>query len=142
MAAPQTDQDTPTTVELASTPIHLGLGSTAEPLVGFSWSPEYLDAYSERTAGDGADGRMVTMFDQRETWTSWERHPAGAEVVVLLSGRADLIQEIDGEHRRIELHPGEATINPPGVWHTCDVIEPGEALFITPGVGTEHRPRT
>ena len=26
-------------------------------------------------------------------------------------------------------------------WHTADVHEPGSALFITPGRGTEHRPR-
>src|SRR5690349_9931663 len=100
MAAPRTDHDAPTTVELASTPIHLGLGSTAEALVGFSWTPEFLEAYAERTASDGVDGRMVTMFHQDATWTSWERHPAGAEVVVLLTGRADLIQDVDGEHRR------------------------------------------
>ena len=40
------------------------------------------------------------------------------------------------------LGPGPgASINPPGVWHTADVHEPGEALFITPGRGTEHEPR-
>jgi hypothetical protein len=31
-------------------------------------------------------------------------------------------------------------INPPNVWHTARVHEPGRALFITPGRGTEHRP--
>jgi hypothetical protein len=37
--------------------------------------------------------------------------------------------------------PGQATINPKNVWHTVDVIEPGQLLFITPGIGTEHRTR-
>jgi mannose-6-phosphate isomerase-like protein (cupin superfamily) len=60
---------------------------------------------------------------------------------VLLSGRVDLIQRIDGAERRIALGPGQAVINPPGVWHTADVHEPGEALFITPGRGTENEPR-
>jgi len=140
MAAPRTDPDAPA-VDLASTPIHLGLGSTAEPLVGFSWSAEYLTAYGERTASDGDEGRLVTLGRQEASWDSWERHPAGDEVVLLLSGRVDVIQDLDGEHRRTELRPGEAVINPPGVWHTSDVIEPGDALFITPGRGTEHRPR-
>ena len=36
---------------------------------------------------------------------------------------------------------GERVLNPPGVWHTADVHEPGDALFITPGEGTEHKPR-
>jgi hypothetical protein len=27
------------------------------------------------------------------------------------------------------------------VWHTADVHEPGDALFITPGQGTENVPR-
>jgi quercetin dioxygenase-like cupin family protein len=69
------------------------------------------------------------------------RHPAGDEVVVVLCGHQTLIQEIDGEQRRIDLHAGHAVINPRGVWHTADVHEPGSALFITPGQGTEHRPR-
>jgi mannose-6-phosphate isomerase-like protein (cupin superfamily) len=62
-------------------------------------------------------------------------------VVVLLSGRVDVIQEVDGEHRTVALRPGQAMINPRGVWHTADVHEPGQGLFITPGLGTEHRPR-
>ena len=71
----------------------------------------------------------------------WERHPAGDEVVVALSGHQTLIQEVDGRQHRIELHAGQAVINPRGVWHTADIHEPGSALFITPGRGTEHRPR-
>ena len=65
----------------------------------------------------------------------------GEEVVLLLSGRVDLIQRIDGGERRVALGPGQAVVNPPGVWHTADVHEPGDALFITPGRGTEHEPR-
>jgi mannose-6-phosphate isomerase-like protein (cupin superfamily) len=82
------------------------------------------------------------MGRSAESWTTWERHPAGEEVVVLLSGRMDLIQRSDGAERRIHLIPGQAVVNPTGVWHTADVHEPGDALFITPGQGTEHEPRT
>lgn len=128
--------------DLAATHIHLGLGARATPLPDFEWSPEYLAAYQERFAVDGDEGRLVMMGRNDASWTSWERHPAGEEVVVLLSGRVDLVQRIDGGERRVSLRPGEAVVNPPGVWHTADVHEPGDALFITPGRGTEHEPRT
>jgi mannose-6-phosphate isomerase-like protein (cupin superfamily) len=120
--------------------IHLGVGSTATPLPDFAWSPEYLAGYEERFAGDGAEGRLICVMPQEETWDSWERHPAGDEVVVLLSGRVDLVQDLDGAEHVVELRPGQAVINPAGVWHTARVHEPGVALFVTPGRGTEAKP--
>ena len=129
------------TIDLSSSIVHLGRGATAVPVGGADWSQEWLERYGADFAADGDEGRMVCVFPQGETWSTWERHPAGEEVVVLLSGRVDIIQEIDGEHRKVELHAGEAMINPRGVWHTADVHEPGQGLFITPGKGTEHRPR-
>jgi quercetin dioxygenase-like cupin family protein len=131
----------PAAFDLSTTHIHLGLGARAIPVPDFQWTPEFLAGYAALAEGDGDEGRLVMTGAQTESWDSWERHPAGEEVVVLLSGRADLIQEIDGEEHRVALHPGEAAINPPNVWHTADVHEPGTALFITPGKGTEHRPR-
>jgi mannose-6-phosphate isomerase-like protein (cupin superfamily) len=120
--------------------IHLGVGARATPLPDFTWSPEYLAAYQERFASDGAEGRLVCVLAQDATWDSWERHPGGEEVVVLLSGRVDLVQELDGAEHVVELRPGQAVINPAGVWHTARVHEPGMALFITPGRGTEAKP--
>ena len=128
--------------DLSATYVHLGLGARATPLPDFEWTPEYLEAYGRRFADDGREGRLVTMGRSAESWTTWERHPAGEEVVVLLSGRMDLIQRTDGAERRIPLRPGQAVVNRTGVWHTVDVHEPGDALFITPGQGTEHEPRT
>ncbi len=84
---------------------------------------------------------MVTMGLQAESWPTWERHPAGEELVLVLEGHIELIQEIDGEEVRTDLRGGQAVVNPPGVWHTADVHEPGRGLFITPGAGTEHKPR-
>jgi mannose-6-phosphate isomerase-like protein (cupin superfamily) len=127
--------------DLDTTFVHLGLGARATVLPDFAWSPEYLAAYDERFAADGDEGRLVSLGDVRESWATWERHPAGEEVVVLLSGRVELVQEVDGDERRLTLEAGQAVVNPPGVWHTVDVVEPGRALFITPGRGTEHRPR-
>ena len=40
------------------------------------------------------------------------------------------------------LQAGEYAINPPGTWHTADVDHEATGLFITAGMGTEHRPRS
>jgi quercetin dioxygenase-like cupin family protein len=126
--------------DLTQTFVHLGLGSQAIPLPDFTFSAEYLAGYEARFEADGAEGRLVCISEQSATWDSWERHPAGEEVVILLSGRIDLIQDLADGHRVIALTPGQAIINPANVWHTAHVHEPGQALFITPGRGTEHRP--
>ena len=127
--------------DLSKTHVHLSPGARATPVPDFQWTPEFLARYGAQFADDGDEGRLVMLGEQSQTWDTWERHPAGEEVVVLLEGRVDVIQDIDGEHRTVELRAGEALVNPPGVWHTADVHEPGRALFITPGRGTEHRPR-
>jgi uncharacterized cupin superfamily protein len=126
---------------LTGAALHLGLDATATPMPDFSWTPEALAAYTERFAADGDEGRLVVMFDSAESWDTWERHPVGEEVVVLVSGRMDLLQEVDGGERRVPMTPGSAVVNPKGTWHTADVHEPSVALFITPGRGTENRPR-
>lgn len=127
--------------DLASTFVHLGTGSRATPIPDFEWTQEFLAAYGERFAADGSEGRLVCITPQAATWDMWERHPAGEEVVVQLSGRSTIIQEVDGTEHSVDLGPGRAMVNPTNVWHTADVHEPGTALFITPGLGTEHRPR-
>jgi mannose-6-phosphate isomerase-like protein (cupin superfamily) len=126
--------------DLAQTFVHLGLGSTATPLPDFTWSQENLESYGARFAADGNEGRLVCITPQEATWDTWERHPAGEEVVFLISGRVDVVQEVDGAERVVELRPGQAMVNPTNVWHTARVHEPGRALFITPGAGTEHKP--
>lgn len=68
--------------------------------------------------------------------------PHGSEVVVCVSGRMTLHQQLaDGTEKTVELGPNEYAINPPGAWHTADVDEPVSALFITSGEGTQHRAR-
>ncbi len=61
--------------------------------------------------------------------------------VVCTAGSIDLIQEVDGTEQTTTIVAGEAVVNPPGVWHTADVVEPTTVLFVTAGAGTELRPR-
>jgi hypothetical protein len=128
-------------IDLTTTPVHLGLGSRALPVEGFGWDGRVLEAYAAAVADDGPEGRMVMVFEGSRSWETWERHPAGDEVVMCLSGRMTVIREVDGEHEPVRLGPYEAMINPSGVWHTADLHEPVRFMTITPGQGTEHRPR-
>ena len=130
--------DTPP--DLHENPVHLGLGARAEGQPTFTGMEWYAD-YSARHASDGAEGRLVSMHRFTSDWDVWEMHPVGSEVVLCTSGAIMLIQEVNGEHVRTELRPGQYAINPAGVWHTADVAEDAEAVFITAGEGTQHRPR-
>lgn len=129
------------TIDLSLTPVHLGLGARALPIEGFAWTPDALEAYVAAAAEDGIEGRLVVAFESEASWTSWERHPAGDEVVICMSGRMTVIRDLDGQDDPVPLGPGQAMVNPAGVWHTADVQEPTRFLTITPGLGTEHRPR-
>lgn len=86
-------------------------------------------------------GRLVSAFSFSEPWPTWERHPAGEELVMLLSGSALLLlEEAEGE-RAVELNSlGAYVLVPKGVWHTAKTTIATTLLFITPGAGTEHRP--
>jgi quercetin dioxygenase-like cupin family protein len=128
-------------VDLMTTPIHLGLGSRARPVAGFAWDPETLGAYGAAVADDGDEGRMVVLFEGGGVGEDWERHPGGDEVVVCLSGRMTVVHEVGGAEAPVALGPGDAVVNPRGVWHAVDVEGAARFLTITPGPGTEHRPR-
>jgi mannose-6-phosphate isomerase-like protein (cupin superfamily) len=122
-------------------PIHLGLGGAAIAQPEFT-GMEWYDAYGERHAADGSEGRLVSLYRFDESWSSWEVHPAGEEVVLCQEGAMTLYQEMsDGTKATVKLGPGDYAINPAGAWHTADVDGSALALFITPGEGTANRPR-
>jgi mannose-6-phosphate isomerase-like protein (cupin superfamily) len=123
-------------------PIHLGLGATAESEPEFTGAMAWYDAYGERHADDGADGRLVATNTFTESWDMWEVHPNGAEVVLCTEGAMTLHQQhADGTVVTVTIVAGEYVINPPGTWHTADVEGVATALFVTAGLGTQHRPR-
>jgi hypothetical protein len=128
---------------LESHPIHLGLGATAAIEPAFTGAMDWYAAYSERHAQDGAEGRLVSLHTFEKPWDVWEMHPRGSEVVLCIRGSLTLHQERpDGSRATVVLAAGEYAVNEPGAWHTADVETAATALFITAGLGTEHRPRS
>jgi len=127
------------TLNLLKDAVHLGAPSKALPV--FDFGHDY-DKYLADFCSKNDPGRLVCLYETKSDWETWEARPAGEELVVVVRGKGEMIQEIDGEEHRIILGPGEAIINPSGVWHTANVIEPFLALFVTPGPGTTHRPRS
>jgi hypothetical protein len=121
--------------DLTDTYVHITDGPEAIPLeVG----DDFWEKIATRT--DLGDGRLVSAFRFDADWDNWERHPAGDEIVILLSGSVDLVLDEPGGERAICLRGRGACIVPRGIWHTARVHEPCETLHITRGAGTEHRP--
>ena len=88
---------------------------------------------------DDFKGRvLVSCFSFDSDWDTWEMHPAGDEIVCLLSGRVTF--EFEGRGHVAELSvPGTYVIVPRGTWHTAHTRVPTKMLFITPGEGTENK---
>lgn len=92
------------------------------------------------SGGVRIEGRMVMAAEMTADMQHWEMHPAGDEVLVLMSGRAIVVlEEADGT-REIAVAAGETAIVPRGCWHRIKVVEPGRMVFMTAGDGTEHKP--
>ena len=127
--------------DISDFPVHLGLGARVLRLPKFTGEMTWYERYGKEHGADGAEGRLVTVSSFDKPWGHWEMHPKGEELVLCLSGRITLHQEVGGETKTLDLAPNQAVINPAGVWHTADVASEASALFITAGEGTQHRPR-
>jgi mannose-6-phosphate isomerase-like protein (cupin superfamily) len=129
------------TFDLATFPVHLGLGARVERLSRFDGTPEWYERYGAEHAADGDEGRLVTIHTFDSSWDSWEMHPRGEELVLCVEGSITLHQELDGVTTTVTLTAGRAVVNPPGAWHTADVGDRCTAVFVTAGAGTEIRGR-
>ncbi|MEO7855072.1 MAG: hypothetical protein ABIR94_22910 [Rubrivivax sp.] len=128
--------------DITTHPIHLGMGASAEAEPRFTATMDWYADYGQRHTEDGIESRLVSMHTFSEPWTQWEMHPQGSEVVLCTRGIIRLHQQLkDGTVATLTLAPGEYALNDPGVWHTADVEGEATALFITAGLGTQHRPR-
>lgn len=91
--------------------------------------------------GDFHHEYLVTCYTYSSDWPSWECHPNGDEIVMLLSGRAQFILESPGGNTQLELsRPGDFAFVPKGTWHTAHTGTETTMLFITAGEGTMNRP--
>lgn len=78
------------------------------------------------------------VFDQ--DWSSWEMHPHGDEVVLLISGKTTLVLALDEGNKEVQLeHIGDYVIVPKNTWHTAKTQEECKLFFVTPGEGTQNR---
>ncbi len=93
----------------------------------------------DRDYADFKGHELIAIHEFKEDWPSWEVHPNGDEIVVLLSGAATFILRIDNTNREMKLSTeGETVIVPKGVWHTAKIDSVAKMLFITPGEGTQN----
>jgi mannose-6-phosphate isomerase-like protein (cupin superfamily) len=121
-----------------ATLIHLREDGRALPV---AWTP---DVFRRLVTGDrdrviGAKhGAEPADFHADE----WEVHPAGDELLYLLTGAIDAVLDEPGGEREVNLRGGQALLVPQGVWHRLILRQPSDLLFITPVSGTRHRPVT
>lgn len=131
------DETGPDARRIGETFVHLADDGDATPLpVGDGF---FQDLVSGRLGVEG--GRLVSCFRFEEDWDSWERHPAGDELVLLLAGHVTFVLDLPGGRREVALaEPGAYALVPRGVWHTARAEGPSSVVFVTAGEGTEHRP--
>jgi mannose-6-phosphate isomerase-like protein (cupin superfamily) len=92
------------------------------------------------TEFDGFKGHtLVSAYQFTESWPTWEIHPNGDEMVVLLSGSAEFkLKTGDSVASKLLASPGDFVIVPRNTWHTAAITESANLLFITPGEGTRN----
>lgn len=124
--------------ELDSTYVHLRDDRSAVTV------PVDAGFWAQLTSGGRPEldaGRLVMEMPFERDWPTWEMHPKGEEVVVLLAGACSFLLELPGGVERLELdRVGAFAFVPRGIWHTALVPRGCRLLFITPGEGTENRP--
>lgn len=93
---------------------------------------------------DGFKGcHLVACHTFEADWPTWEIHPAGDEIVCLLSGEARMVLEQGGAEVAVDLRePGAYVIIPKATWHTARIATAVTLLFITPGEGTQNRDKS
>jgi hypothetical protein len=129
--------------DLSDTYVHLDGRGDALVMVGGDsfWqalmSEDHRDPAIARVANE--PGYLIGSFRMTNS-SHWEMHPAGDEIIHLLSGAVDFILEEPAGVRTITLRDRAACLVPRGVWHRIVVHRPSEIVFMTFGLGTQHRP--
>ncbi len=80
---------------------------------------------------------LISCHSFEKDWDSWENHPHGDEVVLLLEGKVTFLLQLDSGQISIVLEKmGDYGIVPKNTWHTAKIHSASRVLFITPGEGT------
>ena len=124
--------------DILSTYLHVRDGARTDPIPA---SDSFWQELADGKYPHLDQGRLMSAFTFSEPWPTWERHPAGEELVMLLTGAATVAIEESGRERVVHLtQPGSYVLVPANAWHTARTDVPTTMLFLTPGMGTEHRP--
>jgi mannose-6-phosphate isomerase-like protein (cupin superfamily) len=118
-----------------ATLVRLGGNGRAQPLAWTRGVFRRLRAADRDRVVGMKHGAVPADFHADE----WERHPAGDELLYLVTGALQVILEAPGGERRFRLRGGRACLVPRGTWHRLVVRQPSDLLFITPARGTQHR---
>ena len=108
-------------------------GAVAELPVG----PDFWETLGQNPKARGA---LVSAYWMDADWTTWEMHPLGDEVLILLDGAATMILDEGGVERRCEMIAGSTLVVPAGAWHRALIPASCRLMAITFGEGTQHRP--
>lgn len=87
-----------------------------------------------------AGHELISSYEFNADWPTWEMHPHGDEVVILLAGETIFVLQEDGAETFVHLkEPGQYAVVPKGVWHTARTAVHCKMLFVTPGQDTQNR---
>jgi mannose-6-phosphate isomerase-like protein (cupin superfamily) len=89
-----------------------------------------------------ADGRVLALHHASGPhdvhYPTWEMHPEGDELLILLSGSLSVELREEETERTAPLSPQAALVVPAGVWHRVIVHEPSVLIAVTPCHNTVH----
>ena len=94
----------------------------------------------DREYGEFTGHVLIASHAFDDDWPTWEIHPSGDEIVVLVSGDVDLVLAgADGDDVIRMTEPGTFAVVPQNTWHTARIRRHSVMMFVTPGEGTENR---
>lgn len=100
--------------------------------------PEFYAGLDEKF-GNFSGHVLIASHCFNAAWPTWECHPNGDELVMLLEGSATLMLRKKGNDEAVHLDTsGQYIVVPCGVWHTASAAQDARMLFITSGEGTQN----
>lgn len=96
--------------------VRLTKNSLAEPL---QVNKDFYKNLQSGNLGDFSEERLVSFYTFKNDWETWEIHPNGEEMVILLSGEVEFILKLEENNKIVHLNkPNTFLIVPKGIWHS------------------------